>query len=150
MWFLWRADRCIKCSVAGHGAGQGGWLCTCTYVKTSRPGHANNSGPLVSASSLPPPLLLHASVAQLAEHWTSNPVVTGSNPVRGSSVFFFTVCLRTLPYLLSLVLICIYMYGIDHVPVMQSVLPPSPQPTKRKQNNSTVPHKNILCELLYS
>ena len=30
-----------------------------------------------------------ASVAQLAEHWTSNPVVTGSNPVRGSSVFFF-------------------------------------------------------------
>ena len=29
-----------------------------------------------------------ASVAQLAEHWTSNPVVTGSNPVRGSSVFF--------------------------------------------------------------
>ena len=39
-----------------------------------------------------------ASVAQLAEHWTSNPVVTGSNPVRGSSVFF-TVCLRTMPYL---------------------------------------------------
>ena len=31
-------------------------------------------------------------------------------PVRGSSVFFFTVCLRTLPYLLSLALICIYMY----------------------------------------
>ena len=30
-----------------------------------------------------------ASVAQLAEHWTSNPVVTGSNPVRGSSVFVF-------------------------------------------------------------
>ena len=29
-----------------------------------------------------------ASVAQLAEHWTSNPVVTGSNPVQGSSVFF--------------------------------------------------------------
>ena len=29
-----------------------------------------------------------ASVAQLAEHWTSNPVVTGSNPVEGSSVFF--------------------------------------------------------------
>ena len=57
-----------------------------------------------------------ASVAQLAEHWTSNPVVTGSNPIRGSSVFF-TVCLRTLPYmyLLSLVLICIYMYEIDHV-----------------------------------
>ena len=25
-----------------------------------------------------------ASVAQLAEHWTSNPVVTGLNPVRGS------------------------------------------------------------------
>ena len=40
-----------------------------------------------------------ASVAQLAEHWTSNPVVTGSNPVRGSSVLFFTVCLRTMPYL---------------------------------------------------
>ena len=38
-----------------------------------------------------------ASVAQLAEHWTSNPVVTGSHPVRGSS-FFFTVCLRTTPY----------------------------------------------------
>ena len=29
-----------------------------------------------------------ASVAQLAEHWTSNPVVMGSNPVQGSSVFF--------------------------------------------------------------
>ena len=29
-----------------------------------------------------------ASVAQLAEHWTSNPVVTGSNPIRGRSVFF--------------------------------------------------------------
>ena len=27
----------------------------------------------------------------------------------------FTVCLRTLPYLLSLVLICMYMYEIDHV-----------------------------------
>ena len=26
-------------------------------------------------------------------------VVTGSNPVRGSSVFFFTVCLRTMPCL---------------------------------------------------
>ena len=38
-----------------------------------------------------------ASVVQLAEHWTSNPVVTGSNPVRGSSVFFslsaFRLCL---------------------------------------------------------
>ena len=38
-----------------------------------------------------------ASVSQLAEHWTSNPVVTGSNPVRGSSVFFslsaFRLCL---------------------------------------------------------
>ena len=38
-----------------------------------------------------------ALVAQLAEHWTSNPVVTGSNPVRGSSVFFslsaFGLCL---------------------------------------------------------
>ena len=54
-----------------------------------------------------------ALVAQLAEHWTSNPVVTGSN-LRQLSVFF-TVCLRTLPYLLSLVLICIYMYEIDHV-----------------------------------
>ena len=30
-------------------------------------------------------------VAQLAEHWTSNPVVTSSNPVRGSSVFFFSL-----------------------------------------------------------
>ena len=29
-----------------------------------------------------------ASVAQLAEHWTSNLVVMGSNPVRGSSVLF--------------------------------------------------------------
>ena len=44
-----------------------------------------------------------ASVAQLAEHWTSNPVVMGSNPIRGSSVFFFTASLWTLPYLLSLV-----------------------------------------------
>ena len=58
-----------------------------------------------------------ASVAQLAEHWTSNPVVTGLNPVRGSSVFFFTVCLRTLPHLPSLVLLAytctrliMYMY----------------------------------------
>ena len=32
-----------------------------------------------------------ASVAQLAEHWTCNPVVTGSNPVRDSSVFFFSL-----------------------------------------------------------
>ena len=40
-----------------------------------------------------------ALVAQLAEHWTSNPVVTGSNPVRDSSVLFFTVCLWTMPYL---------------------------------------------------
>ena len=48
-----------------------------------------------------------ASVAQLAEHWTSNPVVTGSNPVRGSSVFFsqsaFGLCLTFPPCLLSLV-----------------------------------------------
>ena len=29
-----------------------------------------------------------ASVAQLAEHWTSNPVVMGSNPIQGSSVLF--------------------------------------------------------------
>ena len=33
----------------------------------------------------------------LAEHWTSNPVVMGSNPIRGSSVFFslsaFRLCL---------------------------------------------------------
>ena len=38
-----------------------------------------------------------ASVAQLAEHWTSNPVVTGSNPIQGSSVLFslsaFGLCL---------------------------------------------------------
>ena len=57
-----------------------------------------------------------ALVAQLAEHWTSNLVVTGSNPVRGSSVFFFH-CLPldySLPCL-SLVLICICMYEIDHV-----------------------------------
>ena len=42
-----------------------------------------------------------ASVAQLAEHWTSNLVVTGSNPVRGSSVFFslsaFELCLTCFP-----------------------------------------------------
>ena len=42
-----------------------------------------------------------ASVAQLAEHWTSNPVVTGSNPIRGSSVFFplsaFRLCLPCFP-----------------------------------------------------
>ena len=42
-----------------------------------------------------------ASVAQLAEYWTSNPVVTGSNPVRGSSVFFslsaFGLCLTWFP-----------------------------------------------------
>ena len=45
---------------------------------------------------------VHVSVYMymyMAEHWTSNPVVMGSNPVRGSSVFFFTVCLRTMPYL---------------------------------------------------
>ena len=34
-----------------------------------------------------------ASVAQLAEHCTSNPVVTGLNPIRGSSVLFFFHCL---------------------------------------------------------
>ena len=60
-----------------------------------------------------------ASVAQLAEHWTSNPVVTGSNPVRGSSVFYFTVCLQTLPYL---VLICIYMYETDMYTHMHMVV----------------------------
>ena len=42
-----------------------------------------------------------ASAAQLAEHWTSNPVVTGSNPVRGSSVLFslsaFGLCLTCFP-----------------------------------------------------
>ena len=46
-----------------------------------------------------------ASVAQLAEHWTSNPVVTGSNPVQGSSVFFslsaFGLCLTYFPSLLT-------------------------------------------------
>ena len=85
-----------------------------------------------------------ASVAQLAEHWTSNPVVTGLNPVRGSSVFFslsaFGLCLRTLPYfplpyLLSFLAyfpLCIYMYEIDHVHCVFTVcvsltptLPPS-------------------------
>ena len=50
-----------------------------------------------------------ASVAQLAEHWISNLVVMGLNHVRSSSVFFFTVCLRTLPYLLSLVLMHIHV-----------------------------------------
>ena len=55
-----------------------------------------------------------ASVAQLAEHWTSNPVVTGSNSIRGSSVSFFTVCLRTMPYLVlpSLAYTCT---RFDHV-----------------------------------
>ena len=53
-----------------------------------------------------------ASVAQLAEHWT-NPVVTGSNPVRGSSVLFH--CLPSdFAFPCS---ICIYMCEIDHVPV---------------------------------
>ena len=37
----------------------------------------------------------------MAEHWTSNPVVTGSNPIRGSSVFFslsaFGLCLTCFP-----------------------------------------------------
>ena len=46
------------------------------------------------------------SIAQLTEHWTSNPVVTGSNPVRGSSVLFslsaFRLCF-TLPCLPSFV-----------------------------------------------
>ena len=49
-----------------------------------------------------------ASVAQLVEHWTSNPVVMGSNPVRGSSVYFH--CLPSdfaFPCL-------IYMCEIDH------------------------------------
>ena len=59
-----------------------------------------------------------ASVGQLAEHWTSNPVVTGfESRLRQLSVFF-TVCLWTLPYLLSLLAyfpLCIYMYEIDHV-----------------------------------
>ena len=41
----------------------------------------------------------HAAVHIQAEHWTSNPVVTGSNPIRGSSVLFFTVCFQTMPYL---------------------------------------------------
>ena len=35
------------------------------------------------------------------------------------SVLFFTVCLRTLPYLLSLALICIYMYKIHHVHLLE-------------------------------
>ena len=52
-----------------------------------------------------------ASVAQLTEHWTSNPVVMGSNPVQGSSVFSFTVCLWTLPYL-ALPFFAYTWYGI--------------------------------------
>ena len=49
-----------------------------------------------------------ASVAQLAEHWTSNPVVTGSNPVRGSSVIIFSLS----AFGLCLAFLCIYMYKI--------------------------------------
>ena len=58
-----------------------------------------------------------APVAQLAEHWTSNPVVMGLNPVRGSSVFFslsaFGLCLTCFPCFPCL--ISIYLYEIDHV-----------------------------------
>ena len=39
-----------------------------------------------------------ALIAQFTEHWTSNPVVMSSNPVRGSSVYFslsaFGLCLK--------------------------------------------------------
>ena len=74
-----------------------------------------------------------ASVAQLAEHWISNPVVTGSNPFEAAQCFFH--CLPSdLPYLISLVLICMYMYEIDddtvrvHVHISQTItllsLPP--------------------------
>ena len=59
-----------------------------------------------------------ASVAQLAEYWTSNPVVTGSNPVRGSSVLFslsaFRLCLilSCLPLHIHVedLIMCMYMY----------------------------------------
>ena len=58
-----------------------------------------------------------ASVAQLAEHWTSNPVVTGLNPVRGSSVFFFHCLPSDFASLALPCSTCIYMYEIDHVHV---------------------------------
>ena len=49
-----------------------------------------------------------ASVAQLAEHWTSNPVVTGSNPSEAAQCFFHCLpsdfaLLTFPPCLLSLV-----------------------------------------------
>ena len=72
-----------------------------------------------------------ASVAQLAERWTSNPVVTGSDPVRGSSVFFslsaFGLCLTCFPSLLTVpcaytcmrLIICIYtVYVLRVLPAL--------------------------------
>ena len=60
-----------------------------------------------------------ALVAQLAEHWTSNPVVTGSNPVRGSSVFFslsaFGLCLALSCLPLHIHVQDLIMYDIKQV-----------------------------------
>ena len=70
-----------------------------------------------------------ASVAQLAEHWTSNPVVTGSNPVRGSSVFFslsaFGLCLTLscLPLHIHVQDLIIYMYMYMYSTVMYMHVP---------------------------
>ena len=58
------------------------------------------------------------SVAQLTEHWTSNPVVTGSNPVGGSSVFFFTVCFQTMPYLSCFACTCTRFDRVHRIPLV--------------------------------
>ena len=102
MWFLWRADRRIKCSVAGHGAGQGGWLCTCTYVKTSRPGHANSSGPLVSASSLPPPFLPAQRVRQSLTLYKPTPTHLTCCACLGSAINLLEVVITIVIRLASL------------------------------------------------
>ena len=67
-----------------------------------------------------------ASVAQLAEHWTSNPVVTGSNPVRGSSVFFslsaFGLCLTYFPSLLTFPCAYTCMRLIVYMPIAAALV----------------------------
>ena len=84
-----------------------------------------------------------ASVVQLAEHWTTNPVVMGSNPIRGSSVFF-SMSASDFPYLLSLVLICIYMYKIDHVHVYMCMCT-FPNHSEQKQGAPVpAPHLEVV------
>ena len=67
------------------------FICTCTLYMLALPYLA-----YITVDSNPADWA--ALAAQLAEHWTSNPVVTGSNPIRGSLVFFslsaFGLCLR--------------------------------------------------------